>query len=122
MPRRTERHLPHSVLHTDSLEEASGAARVRLDIQRLLNPIIVDPSTWGQAGVPLSDAMEALERIREAEEGMRSDLALTLPSAHHATALLEKLIASYSGAPDLSYRFRIGLEFCDRVKDGIHGK
>ncbi|PWI65037.1 hypothetical protein PCL_07449 [Purpureocillium lilacinum] len=117
------RHLLHSVLHTDSLEEASGAARVRLDIQRLLNPIIVDSSTWGRAGVRLSDVREALERIREAEEAMRSDLALMLPSAHHTAALFEKLIASYSGAPTpSSFRIRIGLEFCDRVKDGIHGK
>jgi len=117
------RHLLHSVLHTDSLEEASGAARVRLDIQRLLNPVIVDSSTWGRAGVRLSDVREALERIREAEEAMRSDLALMLPLAHHTAALFEKLIASYSGAPTpSSYRFRIGLEFCDRVKDGIHGK
>lgn len=117
------RHLLHSVLHTDSLEEASGAARVRLDIQRLLNPIIVDSSTWGRAGVRLSDVREALERIREAEEAMRSDLALMLPSAHHTAALFEKLIASYSGAPTpSSYRIMIGLEFCDRVKDGIHGK
>ncbi|KAK4062644.1 hypothetical protein Purlil1_14199 [Purpureocillium lilacinum] len=117
------RRLLHSVLHTDALEEASGAARVRLDIQRLLNPVIVDPSTWGRAGVRLSDAREALERIREAEEAMRSDLALMLPSAHHAAALFEKLLASYSGAPTpSSYRIRIGLEFCDRVKDGIRGK